>query len=107
MWQDLNGDSAVQEGELQSLDALGIVSPDLTRTPLDVTTPQGTQLLASGVFTWADGHTGRMFDATFQTSNVDTRYHGQTGRAAWQGAATLNSKGFGLVRRGGCLRNVA
>ena len=107
VWIDANGDGVTQAGELQSLDDLGIASLNLTRTPLDVTTPQGTQLLAGGAFTWADGHTGRMFDATFQTSAVDTRYHGQTGRAAWQGAATLNSKEFGWGPSGSCLRKVA
>jgi hypothetical protein len=93
VWQDKNSDGASQANELKSLAALGILSINLGTTALGVTTPQGTQLLARGSFTRADGSTGRAYDAIFDTNATDTRYTGERGAAPWAPATAINAKG--------------
>jgi hypothetical protein len=97
VWQDKNSDGASTADELKSLAALGIVSINLGTTALGVTTPQGTQLLARGSFTRADGSTGRAYDAIFDTNATDTRYTGERGAAPWAPATAINAKGFGRI----------
>jgi Ca2+-binding RTX toxin-like protein len=82
IWRDLNQNGVTDAGELQTLADAGIVSLSATAVPLDATTPQGVYLADRGTFTRADGTTGRAFDATLPFANVDTKYAGETGRAA-------------------------
>jgi len=95
VWQDRNQNGVTDAGELSSLDALGIVSLSLASTPIGTTTPQGTQLIAGGEVTFASGRVSRMFEAIFDSSDVDTKYVGEGGRADWQREAVVDSKGIG------------
>ncbi len=88
VWQDKDEDGVVDAGELQSLDDLGIVELSLATTPVNTTNPQRTTFLDKGAFTWANGLSGLMCNAVFQSSTVDTRYAGEAGRAAWAQADT-------------------
>lgn len=97
VWQDRDSDGITDAGELSTLDQLGLRSIGLTPTALGVTTPQGTDLLSYATFTRADGTSGQVFEAIFQSNDVDTRYAGEAGRAAWQSDLRLNAKGFGTV----------
>jgi hypothetical protein len=80
VWRDLDGDGYTDDGELFTLDALGIVSLAIAGAPLDIQTPQGNRLLASGSFTRADGTTGAMYDMAFDTDPTDTIFRGERGR---------------------------
>lgn len=97
IWQDLNGDGVTQAGELKSMAEEGLITLNLAHTPLDVTTPQGTQLPSVGQVTFADGRTSHMFEAIFDTSSSDTRYAGETGLPAWQSNVDVDVRGFGLL----------
>ncbi|MGB3409460.1 MAG: hypothetical protein WBA67_18420, partial [Jannaschia sp.] len=99
VWQDYNQNGATDAGELRSLDEVGIVSLNLdTAIDLNVTTPQGTELLQTGQFSWADGSFGNLFEAIFETNVVDTDYRGKTAPSAWLDFDVLpDSRGFGRV----------
>ena len=97
IWQDKDRDGITDTGELKSLDALKITTLDLGSTALDVTTPQGARLTAVGNVTFESGTVSRMFDAVLSSSEVDTRFAGESGRTDWQSALTLDAKGFGRV----------
>ena len=83
VWQDFDQDGISDEGELSSLEALGIVSLNLDNTPLGIVTPQGATLRVEGTFTWDNGDIGRTVEAIFELNNVDTKYRGEAGRAPW------------------------
>ncbi|MEM7210441.1 MAG: calcium-binding protein [Pseudomonadota bacterium] len=97
VWRDRNEDGRTDPGELISLDELGIVSFDLATQPLDITTPQGTDLLATGFVEFSDGSMQRMFDAVFETLESYTIYAGESGAAAWQQDLQIESKGYGSM----------
>ncbi|MEM7641539.1 MAG: cadherin-like domain-containing protein [Pseudomonadota bacterium] len=99
VWQDLDQDGVTDEGEVKSLDEMGIVSIDLdSAAELGVTTPQGTELLQSGLFGWADGTTGNIFEAIFEADPIDTAYRGKTAPSPWLDFDVLpDAKGFGRV----------
>ena len=97
VWRDLNQDGQSEDGELESLDELDIVSIKLSTTPLDIVTPDGATLLAEGTFTRGDGTTGAAADAVFEIDDVNTRYRGETGTASWLKDVGIHSKGFGRI----------
>jgi hypothetical protein len=97
VWRDLDEDAVTDAGELFSLADLGIATINLAATPLNSTTPQGTFLIDRGSFTWTSGGVGNLFDAVFETSDVDTRYRGETGTAAWLSELDIDARGFGTV----------
>ncbi len=97
VWRDINQDRQTDEGELFSLDDLGIISISLETTELGFETPDGTRLDASGKFTWADGSQGNAFDAVFEIDDVNTIYNGETGNASWLNDEVYQSRGFGHV----------
>ena len=96
IWQDRDQDGVTDAGELKSLSQLGIVSLDVVRRDLNVTTPQGAQLTGYGDVTFANGVTRRMFDAVFASNNTDTEYGGESGAPTWA-TTPLNAKGFGSI----------
>ena len=96
VWQDYNRNGVTDDGELKTLDELGIVSIDLGATPIDIRT-SGAQLTAFGEVTFASGAVRHMYDATLASNNTDTKYAGESGRADWQSGSTLDLKGFGSV----------
>ncbi|HEX8224132.1 MAG TPA: tandem-95 repeat protein, partial [Allosphingosinicella sp.] len=97
VWQDFDSDAVTDAGELKSLAAIGITSINLAGTALGLTTPQGAELLAYSSFTWDTGKVGTLFEAIFQTDNVDSRYNGESGLAAWQQGIRIDAKGFGTI----------
>ena len=97
VWQDRDRDGATDVGELKTLAELGIVSLDVTARPLEATTPQGARLTGYGEVTFASGVRRTMFDAILAANDTDTRYAGESGRAEWQGASTLDARGFGRI----------
>jgi hypothetical protein len=56
----------------------------------------GTQRLSSGDVKFTSGRVTKMFEAIFQSSDVDTRFGGEAGAAAWA-KSNLNVKGFGSI----------
>ncbi|HMP56978.1 MAG TPA: hypothetical protein PKD92_10455, partial [Novosphingobium sp.] len=97
VWRDLDQDGFTDEGELFTLDALGIVSISLTAQQLDITTPQGTRLLAAGEVELASGAVRTMFEAIFESFEAYTRFAGESGRAPWQDGPVIESRGYGSV----------
>ena len=64
VWQDADGDGAVDEGETASLAQIGIASIDLTGTPVDGITQFGDVAIAnSGSFTFSNGTRREFADA--------------------------------------------
>jgi hypothetical protein len=97
IWQDKDGDGITDNGELNSLDQLGIASISLAKDPLATITPQGVQLIGRSTVSFADGTTSRMFEALLPASDIDTRYAGESGRPAWLADLAIDSKGFGSI----------
>ncbi|MEL7519186.1 MAG: calcium-binding protein, partial [Pseudomonadota bacterium] len=97
VWQDFDLDGVTDEGELTSLDELGIVSLDAIGQPLDATTAQGTQLTGFGDVVFENGIRRTMFDSILDFDDVETRYAGESGRADWQAGQTLDARGFGSI----------
>ena len=98
VWIDANGDGVTDPGELYSLSQLGITSISLNSIDLgDGATANGTTLSAASGFTYADGTSGQIYDATFPTDPTDTIYRGESGAPVWAGGKTIDAKGFGLV----------
>ena len=101
VWRDLDQDGVSQQGELFSLADLGIASIDAVGAPLNVTAPSGTLLREQATFTRADGTTGNIFEAIFETNPIDTVFRGDRGTADWviknaKGAA-FDAKGYGKL----------
>src|SRR4029079_608645 len=92
VWQDLNQNGVTDAGELKTLEELGITELSLASTHIGVTTPQGAQLDSGSTITFADGTTSYMYGAILDSSDVDTHYAGDTGRAEWQQNLQINSK---------------
>ncbi|MGL5837807.1 MAG: calcium-binding protein, partial [Sphingorhabdus sp.] len=97
VWQDKDRDGETDAGELFTLDELGIRELSLATEPLGAVTPQGTQLLSYGSVTFDTGRVSTMYEAIFASNDTDTRYAGESGRAPWQSASSLNAKGFGTI----------
>ena len=98
VWQDKDQDGVTDAGELKSLSQLAITRIDIAgKKSINITTPQGVELLAESTFTWADGRTGAILEAIFASSPVDTRFEGERGIAPWLGNAGLYAKDYGRV----------
>ena len=96
VWQDANQDGITADGELKGLSGVGILEINLTRTALDVTTPQNAHLIGRGDVKFADGSIHRAFEAIFNSNDSVTKYAGETGAPTWA-TTTLNAKGFGSI----------
>jgi hypothetical protein len=92
-----NGDGVTDAGELQSLNQLGIASISLNGQAVNGTTPQGTEIRTYSTFTRTDGTTSGVYDAVFGNDQTNTVYRGESGQAAWAGAAAIDVKGFGRI----------
>ncbi|WP_035222525.1 hypothetical protein [Agrobacterium tumefaciens] len=55
IWQDVNGDGLTDAGELKTLEEAGIVSLDLSAKAINIRTPQGARLTATGDVTFQNG----------------------------------------------------
>jgi|GEM_PF-1225594 len=73
VWQDADGDGAVDEGETASLATVGIRSIDLTGTPVDGVVNFGEVAVANtGTFTLANGVTREFADAALTYFSATT-----------------------------------
>jgi hypothetical protein len=97
VWRDIDGDALTDAGELFTLDALGIADIGLTATAVNSTTPQGTRLVDKAYFSFVSGGVGKLYDAVFETNNVDTRYRGESGSASWLKDTHIDARGFGSI----------
>ncbi len=71
VWVD-NGDGMTQEGELKTLEELGIESIKLNEERNSTSEDEGNILEKIGFFTKADGTTGELSDYTFEVNEIDT-----------------------------------
>ncbi|MGM0740843.1 MAG: calcium-binding protein, partial [Pseudomonadota bacterium] len=98
IWQDLDQDGETDAGELSSLEERGIVSIELTRNELGVTTPQGTILDAYIRVHFQDGFVTTAYDSVLELNHMLTEFAGESGTAAWlRGGDTINMRGVGNV----------
>ncbi|MHA7827234.1 MAG: calcium-binding protein, partial [Roseovarius sp.] len=98
IWQDLDQDGETDAGELSSLEERGIVSIELTRNELGVTTPQGTILDAYTRVHFEDGFVTTAYDSVLELNHMLTEFAGESGTAAWlQNDDTINMRGVGNV----------
>jgi hypothetical protein len=68
VWQDANSNGVADAGEVKSLAALGITGISLSSDGISYTTANGdATVVGTGSFTKADGSTGSLADAMFQT----------------------------------------
>ena len=61
IWQDVNGDGVTDAGELKTLEEAGIASLDLSAKAIDIRTPQGARLTATGDVTFQNGAVRKMY----------------------------------------------
>src|SRR5579883_976103 len=96
VWQDSNGNGTVDPGELMTLAQAGIASINIAATAQTGMTIAGNDITATGTFTWANGSTGTIADASFATNSFDSHYLGNTTVSA-AAAAMPNLKGYGTL----------
>ncbi len=65
LWQDANGNGVVDEGELLTLDEVGIASIDLGYSESTYVDEHGNEHRQIGRFEWADGREGEATDVWF------------------------------------------
>ncbi|MET1411007.1 DUF5801 repeats-in-toxin domain-containing protein [Roseibium sp. HPY-6] len=70
VWQDANSDGVTQEGELQSLEALGIEAISLEAESV-YRDEEGNSIYAEGSFSKADGSTGSYAGVSFSVASED------------------------------------
>jgi len=95
IWRDYDQDAVADAGELATLAASGIVSLSAAGSVIDLTAANGNRLVAEGIYTRADGSTGKVYEAIFDTNPVETRYLGDGGSADW--ASAIDSRGYGKL----------
>ena len=82
-WRDANSNGRVDEGEMQSLTALGIASISLTSDGVSYSAAGGdVTVVGTGSFAWADGSTGVLADAVFATGELAAGEQQRTASAA-------------------------
>ena len=97
VWRDIDEDTQTDEGELFSLEELGILSISVNGTSLDHTTPQGTYLREYGEVIFDDGSVTHAFEAIFEMDDIETEYRGESGTPAWLEGRIIDSNGMGEV----------
>jgi hypothetical protein len=96
VWTDVDQDGYSDNGELQSLEALGITSINLAATETDIT-QAGNLISHVSSFSWADGSNGEIVDAWFKLDQALTRYRGE-GSIIEEAASLPNLRGYGTVK---------
>ncbi|WP_085902498.1 calcium-binding protein [Kiloniella majae] len=76
IWQDLNGNAEVDEGELKSLADHGIASISLNAEELNGQQLAQNTLAAKAAFTRTDGTTGDAYDVVFKIDNFNSEWLG-------------------------------
>src|SRR5205807_1208447 len=76
IWRDLDGNGAVDPGELESLQQAGIASITLASTLQTNDTISGNQVMATGSFTRTDGTVSTVADLSFHVDNMHSQFLG-------------------------------
>ncbi|GEM_PF-1684585 len=76
VWQDKNSNAKVDEGELFSLEKVGIKSINTLYSEIKTSDQQGNMHTQQSDFTWADGSSGQTADVWFTLDKSRTKYKG-------------------------------
>ncbi len=76
VWADTNGDGVTQDGELHTLDSLGIKSIDLAGVAPSTDTIDGNPISHTSTVTFDDGSTTAIADAWFVNDPTNSYYNG-------------------------------
>ncbi|MBF0804236.1 MULTISPECIES: calcium-binding protein [unclassified Neisseria] len=74
IWRDLNQDGVSQEGELFTLESLGIQSLDLAYQNTDIRLDNGNTIAQKGSYTLSDGRKREMGDLLLAADHLHSRY---------------------------------
>nr|WP_314869207.1 calcium-binding protein [uncultured Campylobacter sp.] len=97
IWQDANSNGISDEGELKSLDELGIASLSLNHNEVNEDLGGGNTLSLKGSYTKKDGTAHSMGDLNFNVDTINSKFKDETPLNS-EDMARANIKGFGLLR---------
>jgi Ca2+-binding RTX toxin-like protein len=96
VWRDSDQDGYSDNGELQSLEALGITSINLAATETNII-QAGNLISHVSSFTRSDDSNGEIVDAWFELDQALTRFRGE-GTISEEAASLPNLRGYGTVK---------
>ena len=97
IWQDANSNGISDEGELKSLDELGIASLSLNHNEVNEDLGGGNTLSLKGSYIKTDGTAHSMGDLNFNVDTINSKFKDETPLSS-EDMARANIKGFGLLR---------
>gem|GEM_PF-3230009 len=97
IWQDANSNGISDEGELKSLDELGIASLSLNHNEVNEDLGGGNTLSLKGSYTKKDGTAHSMGDLNFNVDTINSKFKDGAPLNS-EDMARANIKGFGLLR---------
>jgi len=97
IWQDANSNGISDEGELKSLDELGIASLSLNHNEVNEDLGGGNTLSLKGSYTKKDGTAHSMGDLNFNVDTINSKFK-DVAPLSSEDMARANIKGFGLLR---------
>ncbi|WP_346747226.1 calcium-binding protein, partial [uncultured Campylobacter sp.] len=97
IWQDANSNGISDEGELKSLDELGIASLSLNHNEVNEDLGGGNTLSLKGNYTKTDGTAHSMGDLNFNVDTINSKFKDGAPLSS-EDMARANIKGFGLLR---------
>lgn len=97
VWQDINGNGITEEGEMKSLDELGIVGIEIAQGENRYTDENGNTVIAEAVVHMADGSTRSVGAMAFEIDSVDTQLEKEIEVSASVQLFMPNLKGSGNV----------
>ena len=97
IWQDANSNGISDEGELKSLDELGIASLSLNHNEVNEDLGGGNTLSLKGSYIKKDGTAHSMGDLNFNVDTINSKFKDETPLNS-EDMARANIKGFGLLR---------
>lgn len=97
IWQDANSNGISDEGELKSLDELGIASLSLNHNEVNEDLGGGNTLTLKGSYTKTNGQTMLMGDINFNVDTINSKFKDGAPLSS-EDMARANIKGFGLLR---------
>ena len=97
IWQDANSNGISDEGELKSLDELGIASLSLNHNEVNEDLGGGNTLSLKGSYIKTDGTAHSMGDLNFNVDTINSKFKDGAPLNS-EDMARANIKGFGLLR---------
>ena len=97
IWQDANSNGISDEGELKSLDELGIASLSLNHNEVNEDLGGGNTLSLKGSYIKTDGTAHSMGDLNFNVDTINSKFKDRAPLSS-EDMARANIKGFGLLR---------